>query len=212
MHTCRMVALNKDALTNEAVFIQAVNAYEVSKSKTIKAENALSNAQADEGAALDAMNHADGVWTTTLRNMNAEEEILDTRAKKFRALVNASGLTTRVPSTGFSSTWTESDEEVASPVQYNPKSPQYDSDPHEDDTPNICFSPLTPDEVARFSSPRRPSTTQYDSDPHEDEVASPASVHYNPTSPKYDSDPREDEVASPASVHYNPTSPKYDSD
>ena len=105
MHTCRMVALKEDTLTNEAVYIQARNAYNVSKSKTIEAENALSNANADERVALHAMNHADDVWTTTLRNMNAEEEkILDARASKFRALVNASGLTTRGPSTGFSST------------------------------------------------------------------------------------------------------------
>ena len=180
MHTCRMVALKEDALTNEAVYVQAGNAYNASRSKAIEAQNALSNANADERVALHAMNRAKAEWTTTLHHITAlEEEALETRARKFRALVNASGLTTRVPSTGFSSTWAESDDEVASPVQYNPKSPQYDSDPHEDDTPNICFSPLTPDEVARFSasSPRRPSTTQYDSDPHEDEVASPASVH-----------------------------------
>ncbi len=158
MHTPKMVALKEDALANEAVYIQARNGYNVSKSKTIEAENALSNANADERDALHAMNHADDVWTTTLRDINAlEEEALDARASKFRALVNASGLTTRVPSNGFLSTWTESDDDDAK--SYNPTSPDYS--PRKDDNPNICSEVASPASVQPENTPTSP---KYDSD------------------------------------------------
>jgi hypothetical protein len=120
-------------LAARAAYIKAGNDYSASGLSTLNAEGALESARDGERDALLTFNQAKDAWNRATGELNAaEEEVQITRANKFRAVVNASGLTTRVPSTGLSyesdsnqseSNQTESD--VGTPVQYSPTSPDY---------------------------------------------------------------------------------------
>jgi hypothetical protein len=114
-----------------AAYILAGNAYTASSLSTLNAKNALESAKEVEKNALIAFNESKVAWNRATEELNtAEEEVRTIRANKFRAVVNASGLTTRAPSSGLAyesdsnqsdSNQTESDVGV----QYSPTSPDY---------------------------------------------------------------------------------------
>lgn len=119
-----------------AAYILAGNAYTASSLSTLNAKNALENAKEVEKNALIAFNESKVAWNRATEELNtAEEEVQTIRANKFRAVVNASGLTTRAPSSGlaYESDSNQSDSNQSDPnqtesdvgVQYSPTSPDY---------------------------------------------------------------------------------------
>ena len=124
-----------------AAYILAGNAYTASSLSTLNAKNALESAKEVEKNALIAFNESKVAWNRATEELNtAEEEVRTIRANKFRAVVNASGLTTRAPSSGLA---------------YESDSNQSDSNQTESDV-GVQYSPTSPDYTPQ-SSPRAPS-------------------------------------------------------
>ena len=121
-----------------AAYILASNAYTASALSTLNAKSAFESAKEVERNALIAFNESKVAWNRATEELNAaEEEVRTIRANKFRAVVNASGLTTRAPSSGLA---------------YESDSNQSDSNQTESDV-GIPYSPTSPDHTPP-SSPR----------------------------------------------------------
>lgn len=127
-------------LAARAAYIKAGNACTASGSTTMLAERALENARMAEKQALVTFRKTKAAWDQATETLNAVEaeiaaELLTARANKFRAVVDASGLTTRAPSAGLSyksgnatedeSDHDASDNESCKSAEYNPTSPDH---------------------------------------------------------------------------------------
>ena len=106
-------AMEAAELAARLAFIQASEDLATSRQCTQNAEKALDSAKKAESIALTTFEETEEVWDRTLEELRvAEEEARTTRASKFRAVVLASGIMTRVPATGLSYV---TDDEAGSP-------------------------------------------------------------------------------------------------